>query len=155
MLTFRNPPPQLLEKEIAPLSDFAIYCCLISPKLELHRLDVTSNGDLHHVRLVVQNTGWLPTNVTQKAVDMKVVRELEADISLPEGARLVSGRPKMMLGQLAGRDHKSVYYYANNDATGERAKAEWVVEAPPGTEITITAAHPRAGTVRTTVRLGD
>lgn len=155
MYTWRNPPPQLLEKEIAPLADFAIYCCLISPKLELHRLDVTSNGDLHHIRLVVENSGWLPTNVTQKAVDMKVVREVEADISLPEGARLVSGRPKMMLGQLAGRDHKSVYYYTNTDATRERAKAEWVVEAPPGTEITVTAVHPRAGTVRANTRLGD
>lgn len=155
MYTWRNPPPQLLEKEIAPLSNFAIYCCLISPKLELQRLDVTSNGNLHHVRLVVENTGWLPTNVTQKAIDMKVVRELEADITLPEGARLVSGRPKLMLGQLAGRDHKSVYYYVNTDATRERAKAEWVVEAPAGTEITVTAVHPRAGTIRSGVRLGD
>jgi hypothetical protein len=41
------------------------------------------------------------------------------------------------------------------DATDERVKVEWVVQAEAGTEVGITAVHERAGTVRTTVKLGD
>lgn len=154
MVTWRNPPYALLEKEVAPLAEFALYCGLISPKLELHSVVTESVGDLHHIRLVVHNTGWLPTNVSQQALKAKVVRDLEVDIELPDGARLVSGDRKQMLGQLKGRDHKSMFSSWNDDSTDDRAKAEWVVAAPPGTEVRLTAVHQRAGTVRTIVTLG-
>jgi hypothetical protein len=39
------------------------------------------------------------------------------------------------------------------DATDDRTKVEWVVQAEAGTEVKITAVHERAGTVRTTVKL--
>lgn len=152
-VTWRNPPLALLEKEIAPLSDFAIYCCLISPCLAVRTVETASNGDMHHIRFVVENTGWLPTNVSQKALEMKVVRELEVTIALPVGARLVMGKERVMLGQLSGRDQKASAMQWNSDFTNDRAKAEWVVQAPAGTELTITATHPRAGTVRTTVKV--
>jgi murein tripeptide amidase MpaA len=152
-VTWRNPPYKLLEKEIAPLADFALYCGLISPKLALRHVETKSNGNMHTIRCVVENTGWLPTNVTQKALEMKVVRDLEADITLPEGAKLIAGEAKTKLGQLAGRDNKSAIALWGGDATSERAKVEWVVQAPPGTEVEITAIHQRAGTVRTKVTL--
>ncbi|MCI0394686.1 MAG: M14 family metallopeptidase [Chloroflexi bacterium] len=153
MITWRNPPPHLLEKEIAPLADFVIFNCLISPKLEIHTLTTEKQGDIFTIRLVLHNTGWLPTNVSQKALEMKAVRELEVDISLPEGARLLSGEMKAKVGQLAGRDDKGAVAFWAGDATRERAKVEWVVQAPQGGQATITAVHQRAGTVRVVVDL--
>ncbi|MCB8919106.1 MAG: carboxypeptidase [Ardenticatenaceae bacterium] len=153
-LTWRNPPYKLLEKEIAPLADFVIYNCLVSPRLELHSVETESHGDLHKVRLVVHNTGWLPTNITEQAMKMKVVRPLEVDLALPAGATLITGQAKTQLGQLKGRDHKGVTTIWGGDPTSERAKVEWVIRAPAGSEITITASHQRAGTLRTTVTLG-
>ena len=155
MYTWRNPPQSVLEDEIAPLADFAIYAGLVSPKLELHNVDVQSHGDAHRIRLVWQNTGWLPTYVTKQAEAMKVVRPLEVDITLPEGATLVAGQAKTMLGQLEGRDQKPAMLTFGADATSDRAKVEWVVQAKAGTVVEITAVHERAGTVRTTVTLGD
>jgi murein tripeptide amidase MpaA len=155
MYTWRNPPHALLEKEVTPLAEFALFCGLISPKLELHSVQVESVGDAHHIRLVVHNTGWLPTNVSEQGLAAKVVRPLEADIELPDGARLLSGDRKQMLGQLKGRDHKGMFSSWNEDTTDERAKAEWVVAAPTGTEVQLVAVHERAGTVRTTVKLGQ
>ena len=152
--TWRNPPYKLLEKEVAPLADFALYSCLVSPKLELHSVETRSSGDMHYIRCVVHNTGWLPTNVTQKAMEMKTVRELEVDLTLPEGASLISGELKTKLGQLSGRDQNSSIAIWGGDATDDRAKVEWVVQAPAGTEVEITAVHQRAGTVRTVVKLG-
>lgn len=150
-LTWRNPPLHLLEKEIAPLADFCIYNCLISPKLELHSVQVTSQGDVHEIRLVLHNTGWLPTNVTEQAIKMKVVRELEVDIELPAQAKLLAGKMKTMCGQLKGRDHRGVF--SSSDGTPERIKVEWVVKAEKGSEVKLVATHPRAGTVRATVQL--
>ncbi|VAW31836.1 hypothetical protein MNBD_CHLOROFLEXI01-4066, partial [hydrothermal vent metagenome] len=93
------------------------------------------------------------TNISKQAIKMTVVRELEIDIELPESAKLITGKAKTMLGQLAGRDHKSSMAIWSGDATGERAKVEWVIEAEPGAEVAITAVHPRAGTVRKIVTL--
>ncbi|MCB9006811.1 MAG: carboxypeptidase [Ardenticatenaceae bacterium] len=152
-VTWRNPPYKLLEKEVAPLADFALYSCLVSPRLEWHSVNKSSTGNVHKVTAVVQNTGWLPTNITKQALKMNVVRELEVDIALPDGAKLLTGKPKTMLGQLAGRDHKSTAPVWGGDPTDDRAKVEWVIEAEPGTDVEITAVHPRAGTIRQTVTL--
>lgn len=151
---WRNPPLKLLEKEIAPLADFCLYQCLISPKLEWYQdIEVTQHGSAYHIRAVVHNTGWLPTNVTQKALKMKVVRDLEIDIALSDGAELVTGKSKQFLGQLAGRDAKGQSFLWGGDFTNDRAKAEWVVQAEKGSEVTITAVHPRAGTLTKTITL--
>ena len=153
LVTWRNPPLQLLEKEVAPLADFAVYACLVSPKLAWHSVTVQSEGNVHRIRAVVQNTGWLPTNITKRAEEMKVVRQVELDIHLPETAVLISGTPKLMLGQLTGRDDKSSYNIWSSDPTSDRGKGEWVIKAATGTEVTITATHPRAGVVRETIIL--
>lgn len=152
-VTWRNPPYKLLEKEIAPLADFAIYSALVSPRLEWYDVHKTSTGNLHHIRAVVHNTGWLPTNISKQALAMNVVRQCEVDIHLPDGAKLLTGKHKTMLGQLDGRDQKASFTLWNDDSTSERAKVEWVVEAEPGGMVEITAVHPRAGTIRQTIAL--
>ena len=151
--TWRNPPYKMLEKEVAPLADFALYSCLVSPLLEWYDVSTTSQGNIHHIRSVVHNTGWLPTNITEQAKKMKVVRQLEVDIKLPDGAKLISGKEKTMCGQLTGRDHKSSSPIWSGDATSERAKVEWVIEAEAGSTVELVASHPRAGTIRKTITL--
>ena len=78
-----------------------------STRVEVRSLDVEQLGDSSFlVRLVLQNSGWLPTNVTEKALERKAVRELEVELELPEGARLVGGEMKTDAGQLKGRVEK-------------------------------------------------
>lgn len=121
----------------------------------MRSLDVERLGDSSYlVRLVLQNSGWLPTSVTEKAVERQAVRNLEVELELPEGARLVGGELKTEAGQLKGRaDKRSTTWWANDESTGDLAKLEWVVEAPAGTELGIEARHPRAGTVRKRITL--
>src|SRR5687768_1630365 len=98
----RNPPLHLLEAEVAPHADWAIWHVLIAPSLGLHSLEATALGeDTWQVRLVVQNTGWLPTNVTAKATERKIVKPLVAEITVPDGAELVGTEHRKELGQLA------------------------------------------------------
>jgi Zinc carboxypeptidase len=150
-----NVPFDRLEEEVAPHSDWALFHLLVSPLLELRSLDVEKLGEESFlVRLVVQNSGWLPTSVTQKAVERKSVLGLEVELDLPEGARLVGGEVKTDVGQLRGRvDKRSTTWWANDESTSDLGKLEWVIEAPSGTEIGIEARHPRAGTLRRRVTL--
>ena len=155
MYCWGNVPPQFLEAEIAPHSDWALWHLLISPRLEVKSLDVDDVGEgTYKVRLVLQNTGWLPTQVTQKAVERKAVRPLEVELTLPEGAELVAGEQKTEAGQLEGRVHRrSVLWWGGDDSTADLTKLEWVIEAPDGGELGIEARHQRAGTVRRVVSL--
>jgi hypothetical protein len=151
-----NVPFDRLEDEVAPHSDWAIFHASISPLLEVRALEVEKLGENSFlVRLVLQNSGWLPTNVTEKAVERKAVRDLQVELDLPSDARLVSGEVKTDVGQLKGRvDKRSTTWWANDESTGDLAKLEWVVEAPAGTEVGVEARHPRAGTQRRRITLG-
>lgn len=156
--SWRNPPPHLLEKEIAPFTDWLLWHLLISPRLELFDVKVTPlGGDAYHLRLTVHNSGWLPTYVTRKAVEKRTARAVVCEIDLPEGAELKSGRAREEIGQLEGRAYTPTtltIWGAAGAATADRAKVEWVVQAPKGSQITLTARHDRAGVVRETVTLG-
>ncbi|MDP2289713.1 MAG: M14 family metallopeptidase [Actinomycetota bacterium] len=155
---FRNPPPALLEAEIAPHTEAMVFHALIAPELRLHSTEVVALGDgSWRVRLVVENAGWLPTNVTSKAIERKVAQEVEATIALPDGVTLAAGSTVVKMGHLAGRIGRttSIGMFAGlNDLTSDRAKAEWVVVGPPGSVVQLTAATPRAGAVHAAVTLG-
>lgn len=151
---WRNPPPHLLEKEIAKHADFVCWQTLISPKLEFSALSaVEISAGVYKVQAIVLNSGWLPTSVTKRAEEKKLVRPLEVEIALPPAAKLVSGERKVELGQLAGRSSKLVPSIWTRDPTDDRAKAEWVVQAPSGTKVVVSAKHPRAGKVTSSVVL--
>ncbi|MGQ9657114.1 MAG: M14 family zinc carboxypeptidase [Fimbriimonadales bacterium] len=150
LYAWRNPPPKFLEQEIARFPDWLVWQLLISPKLEVYEATVEPLGDaLYKVRWVVQNTGWLPTYITKKALEKKVVRGVIAEIELPDGATLRMGKPREELGQLEGRAYKpSAASVWNADPTDDRAKVEWVVHAPQGGTVRLIARHERAGVVR-------
>lgn len=149
-LAIRNPPPQFLEAEVAKFPDWVIWHLLISPKLELLEIDQKDLGDqTYHLRLVVHNTGWLPTYITKQALKIKAVRGVICEITLPEGATLESGKMRLDVGQLEGRAYKSSAPGVwGGDPTEDRAKAEWVIKAPRGGTVKLVARHDRAGVVR-------
>lgn len=153
---FWNPPPPFLEREVARFPDWLVWHLLISPRLELYEVNARPLGEgSYRIRLVLHNTGWLPTYVTKKALEKKLVRGVIGEIDLPEGATLETGKPREELGQLEGRAYKpsALASWDSFDPTEDRAKVEWVVRAPAGGTVRITARHERAGVVRAEVRL--
>ena len=156
LYAFRNPPPEFLEREIALFPDWLVWHLLLSPRLALHEVSSKSLGDeTYQVRLVVQNTGWLPTYVTKKALEKKLVRGVVCEIELPAGAKLETGQAREELIQLEGRAYKSSAPYYAEDDTKDRAKVEWVLHSPNGGTVKLTARHDRAGTVTAELPLGD
>jgi murein tripeptide amidase MpaA len=153
---FSNPPPALREKEVARFPKWLMSMALLSPKLELRTAEVTRAGvDTWRVRLVVQNTGWLPSYVSKMAVQHKLLRGVLAEIALPANAELVSGKPREELGELEGWAymHTGVSFWPNRDPTADRKHVDWIVRAPEGAEISLTASHERAGRVAARVTL--
>ncbi|HYQ99751.1 MAG TPA: M14 family metallopeptidase [Casimicrobiaceae bacterium] len=153
---FSNPPPPLLERELARFPKWMLWQALTSPKMELVVADAESlGGDTWRVRLVVQNTGWLPSYVSKRALERKVVRGLVAEIALPAGAALVHGKRREQLGQLEGKayKHTGVSFWPDYNLTDDRIKVEWVVRAKRGERVEVAARHEKAGVVRASVTL--
>ncbi len=153
---FGNPPPKFLERELARFPKWLIWHALISPKLELvHAGAAAVGGGNFQVTLVVQNTGWLPSYVSKRALERKVVRGLIAEVAPPDGATLVQGKRRVDAGQLEGKayKHTGVSFWPDPNATDDRVKVEWIVKGKAGDKVELVARHERAGTVRATVTL--
>lgn len=152
-----NAPFESLEKEVEPHADWLIYLALSSPRLEIRSLSAEPAGErLWRVRAVVENTGWLPTNGSQKALDNKLVGDVAAELSLPPDGHLVEGARLRSVGQLAGRsDQRSTAtWWGYEPGAKDRAVIDWTVSAPAGTKVSVIVRHDRAGTVRKDIRVG-
>ncbi|MGH8632030.1 MAG: carboxypeptidase, partial [Burkholderiales bacterium] len=158
LFTWTNPPHALLEKELAPLSKWLVWHCLISPRLEIIEASASAlSTDTWRIRLVVQNTGWLPSYVTRQAKNRKLSRGLVCEIGLAEGVSLLTGKQREELGEMEGRAYKpaaaNTWAGAAADETSDRLKVEWVVRAKKGQVLRLTARHERAGTQHAELKL--
>jgi murein tripeptide amidase MpaA len=156
---WRNPPPHLREREAARFPGWMTQLALSLPRLELLRTEVRALGpDTWRVRLAVANSGWLPAYVSKRALERKVVRGVMFEIHLPRdnaAIGLIGGKPRMEGPQLEGHAPRNsqLAFLPNREITSDRAVAEWVLRAPKGTRIALSARADRAGVVRTEVSL--
>jgi hypothetical protein len=156
MAAFTNPPPHRRESEVARFPQWLLFQALITPKLELRETQVEQVGaDTWRVRVVVQNTGWLPSYVTKMAQQRKLLRGVLAEIELPAGATLVGGKPREELGELDGWAylHTGISFWSNKTPMADRTHIDWIVQAKAGTTLGVTAWHERAGRVTAQVKL--
>jgi len=156
---WRNPPPHLREREAARFPKWMTQIALSLPRLEVLRTEVRALGpDTWRVRFAVCNSGWLPAYVSKQALARKTVRGVIFEIHLPPGdttISLLSGKERIEGPQLEGHAPKNSLqaFLPNRDITADRAVAEWVVRAPKGTTLAVSARADRAGAVKTTVSL--
>jgi hypothetical protein len=153
---WRNPPPELREREVARFPKWMMQIALSLPKLELLGVDVEPLGeDTWRVRLAVANSGWLPAYVTKRALERQTVRGVVFTIDLPQEATLVSGKARVEGPQLEGHGPQASLnaFLPNRHVTADRATNEWTVRAPAGTRLTLAAHAERAGAVRAEVVL--
>ncbi len=156
LATFRNPPAKYIEREVARFPRWLTWQALTLPRLEILRVDVERLGeDTWKVRLAVQNAGYLPSYVTKRALERKVVRGVIYQIELPGAAKLVAGKARVEGGQLEGRASKASLqaFLPSLDLTGDRGQCEWTVRAPVGTRVGVSARHDRAGSAASQVTL--
>jgi hypothetical protein len=151
--TRRNPPPQLLKSESEKYVPWMLWLAEISPRIVLRGLDVTPLGDGGVVRLslVVENEGYLPTNITQRALDVEVAVPVRAIIET-SGAELVTGSARTDLGHLLGsRDAQGAYGPA-----ATRHTLEYVLRITGDRpSVVVTVSSEKGGVVRETIPLSE
>lgn len=154
---WRNPPPHLREREAARFPKWLTQIGLTLPKLELLHATAEPLGDERwRVRLAVANAGYLPSHVTKRAVERKTSRPCVFELDLPETATLEMGARRIEGPHLDGHAAKQSLqaFLPSKELTADRAQAEWVVKAPVGTLLQLSAHAGRAGRVRASVKLG-
>jgi len=155
MYTWRNPPAHLMGVEAERNTRFAITLADLLPRLEVHLLTVNPLGDqTFSIRLVVENSGFLPTYTSEQGKKRKAIRPARVEIELPEGARLLHGKPRVELGHLEGRNNKlDPDGLWSASPTDNRAWTEWVVQGKPGSKLKLRIKSERAGSIEREVEL--
>jgi murein tripeptide amidase MpaA len=153
---WRNPPPHLREREAARFPPWLNQLALSLPRLEVLRTEVRALGDdTWRVRLAVANSGYLPAHISKRALERKTVRGVVFEMQLPHGCSLAAGKLRLVGPHLAGHGarHSLQAFMPTREVTADRAVAEWVVRAPRGTRLALSARADRAGAVHTEVEL--
>ena len=111
--------------------------------------------DTWRVRFAVANAGYLPSNISKRAIERKVARGTVFRIHLPPEATLIGGKERVEGPHLEGHAVKNSLqaFLPNREITADRAVVEWVVQAPAGTALALSATADRAGTVHASVTL--
>ena len=65
-----------------------------------------------------------------------MTRGVVYEITLPDGAELIGGKPRVEGGQLEGRASKPTLqaFLPNPDVTGDRGQCEWTVQGARGND---------------------
>jgi murein tripeptide amidase MpaA len=149
--TFQNPPPKYLKAECEKLTRFALSHASTAPRLRTRLETKQLSPGLRRIELVVENTGYLPTNITSVATDKKLAKPVQATLGLPPEASLISGQREVDLGHLAGRSALTANRWKNPPffqglPSDYARQTTWIIRGEGPVRIDIRGG--RAGTVR-------
>jgi hypothetical protein len=149
--SYRNPPEALLENVCRQNVLFNLRHAAAAPRLLIDNVAITKlEGSLYKVHAVVSNHGYLPTNLSDVAIENQVAKPVRLAISV-EGGELMMNPQTADLGNLAGRNER-LYPWSpwGQQWTATSKFVEWLVRADDNAQVIITAVSEKAGTHRVT-----
>jgi murein tripeptide amidase MpaA len=150
----QNVPLKYLAETCEKHSRFTLSHASLCPYLSVRHLVVEQQSDeIFRVIVVVENNGFLSTYTSKKALERKVVRPIELELTLPEGVSLVAGQQRQEVGHLEGRSNKLWAWFSSSSLTDNLCKTEWVFKGQPGSRVDLTIRAQRAGTLRQSIIL--
>jgi murein tripeptide amidase MpaA len=153
--SYRNPPGRLLEEICHKNTIFNLRHAAAAPRVAVDEVTVQALGaDLFKVTAVVSNHGYLPTNLSDVAVENGVAKPVVIRIDTA-GAELVMNPGRAELGHLAGRNERRYNWSPwGQQWSAVTKKVEWLVRAQgPEAAVTVTASSEKGGTHRQTMAL--
>lgn len=156
MYTFRNPPPASLAKTARAKSFlldtihqnclFTLKHAMTAPQLRIRDVAVDKlAGDLFKLSLTVANDGFLPTHLTQRALEHETAGPVEVELSAAD-VEIEMGNARQSIGHLAGRDERDATWSPwMRQWNATSARVEWLLRAQPGTSVNISASAQKAG----------
>lgn len=137
---YRNPPPAMLEKVCRDNVAFNLKHAAAAPRVQIDEVSVTALGsDIYKVRAVVANHGYLPTNLSDVAIQRQAAKPASVELEL-DGAELLMNPRSVELGHLAGRNERQFPWSPWGPKWAANAKVtEWLVRVPDTASARITA----------------
>jgi hypothetical protein len=134
-----TPNPVELKKAVDVHADAVIFMAGKLAEVAIANVEVKALGSgVFEVSAVAANNGLLPT-ATRLQVRTRSFLPARLTISLPGGAKLVQGNNRSVNERIPG--------------SGGTTKASWLVNAAPGTKVTVSILTPNAGEDRREVVL--
>ncbi len=153
--TYRNPPPHLLEALCHKNVLFNLRHAAAAPRVRLD--DVTAQplgADLYKIRAVVSNHGYLPTNLSDVALEKGTAKTVKVLLE-PNDAELLMNPLETDLGHLAGRNERTYPWSPWGQEWSPVTKvAEWLVRGREGSSVAVKAVSEKGGAHRVELRLG-
>jgi hypothetical protein len=147
----RNPPGHMLEEICHKNTLFCLEHAAASPRLRVRSSNIEKLGttadsaDLLKISAVIGNDGYLPSNLTDTALERKVAKTVKAELRL-ENAELLMGDAVVDVGHLAGRNGRKYPWSPWGERWQRTArKTEWLVKAHPGAGATIVVHSEKGG----------
>ena len=147
----RNPPGHLLEEICHTNTLFCLEHAAASPRIRVRDAVVENIGtapdgsSLLKIRAVIGNDGYLPSHLTDRAIEKKVAETVKASLELT-GAEIVMGAATNDIGHLAGRNGRKYQWSPWGEKWGRTARpVEWLVKAQPGAKFNIVVHSQKGG----------
>ena len=152
--TLQNPPEDYLLAECEHDTKFNIRFAKALPQLTVD--SVTSekvSEDVYKVSAVIGNLGYLPTHLTDEAINLHTAVEVEVSID----KEVVEGHAVKKIGHLSGYSRTATGAIYGNLTTYASAKAKnkvtWIIKAHQGETVTVSASQEKAGSCTATITL--
>ena len=154
----QNPPGRFLPEECHKCCMFTLKHAAASPLLRIKDpraaavgAGVGGTAQLYKITAIIENRGYLPTNLTDMAVQVKVARPVVAELATAPGVKLVYGQARTETGHLEGRSAATGFGGYGLAGNLSEKRLEWLVQAPPGHQgklADLTVTSEKAGRVR-------
>ncbi|HZW49004.1 MAG TPA: M14 family metallopeptidase [Bacillota bacterium] len=144
----QNCPPQFLLDECAKTSRFMLRHARTLPRLIAEETKVEKvDQNSWKVSLLVGNIGYLPTYLTQEAINLHAAKEVTVEIS---GVKVIDGTlAKRKIGHLAGRAGRNGKFENGGFRSGRdevsRKQISWLVQGAGGDVVTIVMQGQKTG----------
>lgn len=146
--TFRNPPAQLIEEVCRPHVLFNLHHAAAAPRLRIDEVTLTPIATgVYRLRARVSNHGYLPTNLTDVALENAVADPVHVALRGADRVR-IDEPAEVHLGHLAGRNERGMPWSPFGPTfSRDAAWANWTVhgEAQALAALRVEAWSARAG----------
>jgi murein tripeptide amidase MpaA len=150
--TVQNPPQKLLEKELKFKLPWYLYLAETAPRVKIRDVKVNHlDGKAVSLKVIVENVGFLPTNVTEWAVKVGLAKPVVVKLEL-KNAVLLEGKEKISLGNITGnqdRGEKAEWGVlpASEGFPDNKRDARWIIKMTgENAEAIVTVISEKAGT---------
>ncbi|CAA9578031.1 MAG: hypothetical protein AVDCRST_MAG49-4438 [uncultured Thermomicrobiales bacterium] len=145
--THQNCPGRVIPSIARPVIDWSYLVARALPQLAIERLDLEPLGNgLWSLTVTVVNEGFLPTNVSMQARDVRRAEPVSVRVA-GDGIEAVSGELVADLGHLEGESGATDVAWRGPVAARRHGTARFVLRVPPGIEhLHVGVSSPRAGT---------